>query len=253
MLHTSQMTKAFVGGMMLLLLSTLPAMAITVEFFNHASFGASAGSLTTIGFDTLGACNNCVVGNEFAAQGLTIVQRDGSGINVVQNLVPGSFGANFVTEANINSAPNVLSSSILTNSANNSADNYDFVFTNPLPAAGLFIGNLGGGNNPLAPTTVEFLDTSNGVIASEVVTINHVGVIFGTAGPTWDNRIFYGITSDTSIKRIRVTNGPNDGDGITFDDIQFTSTAVPEPASFLLLGSILVGMVVWRRWSEPPA
>lgn len=237
MKRTSQITKALLGGLIVFLISTLPAIAMVVEFFDHVSFVDSAGSLTTIDLDALAACNNCLAGNEFTAQGLTIVQRDGYGINVVQNLVPGGFGANFVTEANINSPPNVISSTIFVTSATAAlTDNYDFVFTNPVTTAGLFIGNLGGGCCPLVPTTVEFLTAFDGVIASEVLTKDHLGVIFGATGETWDNRIFYGIISDTPIKRIRVTNGPDDGDAITFDDIQFSvvsQTCVQPPAGLV--------------------
>jgi hypothetical protein len=203
---------------------TCPDMAMTTEFTDHAGFVANACNLTTIDFDAPAACNNCLAGNEFAAQGLTIIQRDGYGINVVRNLAPGGFGTNFVTEANVNSRPNVISSSIFVSSASGDiTDNYDFVFTNPVIAAGLFVGNLGGGCCPLVPTTVEFLDASDGIIASEVLTKNHQGVIFGVTGQTWDNRVFYGVISDTPIKRIRVTNGSGDGDGITLEDIQFCS------------------------------
>ena len=237
MKRISQITIALLGGV-ILFISTLPAMAMTTEFFDHASFVVSAGNLTTIDFDAQAACNNCLAGNEFIAQGLTIIQRDGYGINVVQNLAPGGFGANFLTEGNINSPPNVISSTIFVTSATGALpDNYDFVFTNPVTAAGLFIGNLGaGGCCPLGPTTVEFLDAFDGVIASEVLTKDHLGVIFGATGQTWDNRIFYGIISDTPINRIRVTNGPNDLDGINLDDIQFSLALAVEidikPGSF---------------------
>lgn len=48
-------------------------------------------------------------------------------------------------------------------------------------------------------------------------------MIKGTVGVNWDNRIFCGIISKTPIKTIRVSNPPNDGDGIVIDDVQFST------------------------------
>ena len=238
-----------------LILSAAPAIAQTVEFFSHASFIASAGSLTTVGFDALAPGNGALVGNEFAAQGLTIVQRDGYGVNVVQNTVPSSYGPNFVTQANISSSPNAISSTLFVSGANDAlTNNLDLVFTNPVTAGGLFIGNLGAGS------LVAFLDTTGATIASEVLTNQHVGVIFGTVGVPWDNRVFYGVVTTTPIKRIRITNPISSADGITIDDVQFNSVApvahagsdqtVLEGALVSLDGSDSTGINLTFQWTQ---
>ena len=198
------------------------------EYFNHAAFLTNAGILRIVNFDSLSPGNNLLSGDEFLSEGLRIVQRDGLEINVVQNTVPGGYGPNYVTEANINSPPNAISTSIRVNSASPAPpDNFDFVLTQPATAAGLFVGNLGS-------AVIEFLDEANGVVASETVDDNHPGLINGTVGVHWDNRIFYGIVSETPIKTIRVSNPPNDGDGIVIDDIHF---AMPVALRILRAGS----------------
>lgn len=192
------------------------------EYFDHAAFLTNAGCLRVINFDSLPPGDNTLSGSEFAARGVTIIQRDGLGINVVQNTVPGGYGANFVTAGNINSASNAISSSIMTQSASPSpSDNFDFVLAQPATAAGLYLGNLG--EFTTVATVVEFLDATNGVVAGEIIDATHPGMITGSVGVNWDNRIFYGIVTDIPIKTIRVTNQPNDGDGIVIDDVQFTA------------------------------
>ena len=185
------------------------------EYLDHAAFVVAAGPTTKVGFDTLAPCNGCLTGSEFAGQGLTIVQLDGLAMNIVRNLAPGGFGGNFVTEANVSSAPNVLSSSIFTTSALDISDNFDFIFATPVRSAGLFIGNI-------ESTAVQFLDAAGGVIASRTLTTATPGMLFGPTGQAFDNRIFYGIVSAIPIHRIRVIDPPGDGDGLTFDDVEFS-------------------------------
>jgi len=219
---------AFLGGSHHLLAQN------PIEYFNHAAFLTNAGILRIVNFDSRSPGNNVLSGDEFFSEGLRIIQRDGLEINVVQNTVPGGYGPNYVTEANINSAPNAISTSISVNSASSApSDNFDFVLTQPAKAAGLFVGNLGS-------AAIQFLDETNGVVAFETVDINHPGLVNGAVGVNWDNRVFYGIVSETPIKTIRVSNPPNDGDGIVIDDIQF---AMP-----LALRILRAGSEVHIRW-----
>ena len=184
----------------------------TTEYFNHAKFRADVSSLILISFDERDPGNGVLTGNEYAAKGLTIVQRDRLPINV--------FNAKdnmYYHLTNFNSQPNGISSA---NGVNNDdwpsrSDNFDFVFSKPVNAAGLWIGNLNG------TTEIQFLSAGQCVIATQKADGNHKNIIKGGSEDPWDNRIFYGITTNQRIERIRVINPPNDGDGIVLDDIQF--------------------------------
>lgn len=250
--------RTFVWGLCaLLVLTATPSDAVTVEYFTQGVFVAGSPGLTVIGFDALAPGDGALAGTEFVGQGMTIVQRDGLPMNVVQNTVPGGFGGNFATQGNFNSAPNGISSSLFVSTASAAlSDNFDFIFATNMFAAGLSIGNLGGGfDATLGSTTVQFLDALNVVIASEVLDKNHVGVIFGplAASPTsaqFDNRIFYGVTSDAGIRKIRVINGTNDSDGIVLDDVSFAvPSQVPEPGS---LWTVTLGLVLFAAGARRP-
>lgn len=57
----------------------------------------------------------------------------------------------------------------------------------------------------------------------------------------FDNRIFYGITSDDQlIQRIRTAEPGGDLDGILYDDIQFGRHVIPEPNSLASLALVLL-------------
>jgi hypothetical protein len=197
-------------------------------YFDRAAFAAAAPSaLTVIGFDAGPACDACLTGNEFAADGMTFAQIDTLGMNVVRNLVPGSYGGNFVTQACINSPPNAISSSIFVNGAGQQSDRFQFTFTTTTHAAGAFVGNLGGGCCPENGTVVQFIGSNQAVLWTGFVSWNSQGVIFGPSGDSWDNRLFVGLTSATPIASMRILSGPNDGDGITIDDVQFAILAPP--------------------------
>ena len=217
----------------LLIVSSISA-ALAAEYFDQTEFEGVVSSNTVITFDELAPGNNLALEAEYSALGLTIIHRDGGPINIVQNLVPGGFGGNFVTESGMNSSPNTLSSSIEVNSATGQSDNFDFVLDPMVSAAGLYIGNLGN-CHPTYRTTVQFLDDQGQIIEEELLHQLHPDAIFGDAVDTvcggqtplaFDVRLFYGITSNTpNIKTIRVLNGLNDGDGINIDDVQYGYTA----------------------------
>ena len=140
-----------------------PVKAATLEFFDHDNFLNSAGSITVIGFDDLPTGNGVLSGNEFSSQGLAIIQRDSLPINV---LTGEDIDLGF--PSNVNSAPNVISSSFVLGGFNNAnSDNFDFLLANPSFSAGLWIGNIGSGGNDT--TEVQFLDSFGEVIASEII------------------------------------------------------------------------------------
>lgn len=239
MLH--RWTAVMLRTGVVLLLSSHSALAQVTEHFSPASMQTAAGSApVVVGFDELPAQDNWVVPANYF--GLTIRNRDGHAINVVRNTplpngVP--YGFNFVTAGQISSPPNVISSGYAVNTAFPFVtDNFNFEFDRPMRAAGLWIGSLGGGGNncEITPTTVEFRDAAGVVLAAKTMNISHAGVIFGNTGFQWDNKIFYGVVSATPVRSIRVYNGNEGCDVISFDDVQFVPvtqfTITIDPGSY---------------------
>ncbi len=219
-----------VGLCALATLIALPAAGQTTEYFNVTAFQTAAGTPVVFGFDDLPNQDGPSTLTAYESAGLTVRNRDGVGINVVRNLIL-PYGLNFVTPGIMNSAPNAISSGFKTATAVPSlSDNFDFDFSVTTKAAGLWIGSLGGGGCELTATIVEFRDGAGNVLASESINRDHAGVVPTTLIPAstfwWDNRIFYGVVSTTPIARIRVINGPDGCDVVSFDDVQF----VPPPA-----------------------
>ena len=222
-----------------------PAKTETMEFFNLNDFLDSAGNVTTVGFDNLPVGDGILSGTEFSNLGLTIVQRDGLPINVLSG---SNIGEGF--PSNVNSEPNVISSSFVVGGFNDAnSDNFDFLLANPSFSAGLWIGNIGSSGNDT--TEIQFLDNFGRVIASEILGFNTPGLISGTSNiAIGNNRVFYGITSTEPISTIRTIELAFDGDGITYDDIQFgaSSANVSEPHLFLgMLFSLGIGTLVRRK------
>jgi hypothetical protein len=217
----------------MILLIAGPAGSATTEYFDHATFLAGSGNLTVVDFNSLTPGNNALSGNEFIAQGLTIVQRDGLPTNV--------FGAGqniWFYPANFNSLYGI-SSSCGVGIVSDQSDNFDFIFANPVHAAGLWIGNIHPGT-----TEVQFIASDNTVLAGEIIDINHTGVLFGGAS-NWNNRVFYGIHTDLFIERIRTVEPAGDGDRTVYDDVAFSSA--PVPATIWLLGSGIAALAALRR------
>ncbi len=191
--------------------------AATVEYFNQSAFAADAGPLTIFGFDNF-AKGTVLSGNEFPE--FNIVARR---ITVVAILDAG------VTTVNLNSQPHGINASFYyagtpapsTVRFDNLDDNFTFTLLRPTRAVGLWVGNLGGNLGDLNPTQVTFFDTSGAIIAGDSLAQGHTGLISSGI----NNRLFYGIVSDTSISRVEIRNGSSDSDAIFLDDFQFAPGA----------------------------
>lgn len=219
---------------------------IITEFTDEATFQASTSFLADIDFDGFTG-GDILVGNEFLAQGVSIVHRDSQPLQILDS----TFGFTQFHNLNINSAPSGLSSG-------GDTENIDFTFSSSSLAAGLWVGNIAdadGSNNPTFGddsngSLVQFIGVSGNVLAEEFLRTDTPGIIQGAASP--NNRIFYGISYGGSlvgidpIKTIRIFEGAGDADGVVLDNVQFSTAAVPEPSSFLLLLAALPGLFVYR-------
>jgi hypothetical protein len=196
---------------------TLP---VATEFFDQVLFRGASPWVAVVGFDGLDAGDGILSGGEFGAIGLTFLQRDAQPMNLLR-----AGGDNpSITGADANSPPHVLSSSMRATGQDDVSDNFDFIFAVPVPAAGIWVGNLSA-----APTDVQFLDAAGALIAGEVFDNGHAGVV-GTGA---DCGVFYGIVSSQPIARIRTIEAGGDGHGVVFDDVQFAAdpTGVVGPST----------------------
>lgn len=199
------------------------------EHFDHAAFTAQAGWRRAVRDFELAATS--MAGGEYSERspdGLQIENRGGGPLWIV------TVGAGNAPAANASSGARVLSSSIQPDGGfDDISDDLDFVFTQPMRAAGLWVGNLDPG-----PTVVEFLGSAGELLASETLDGAHTGLV-GTPGGA--NRLFYGIVSDAPIARIRTHDAAGDGDGITYDDVQFSPDLSTTPRIRVLTANIWQG------------
>ena len=118
----------------------------------------------------------------------------------------------------------------------------DFIFSNKIQAFGIYFIQAGDGSN-----SNSFTVTLKDGPAGTPRTVNIDGVPVGNgsgpalvfSGRQFDNAFFFGITDNVFFDRVTITNTSSQ-DGVIFDDltIGFT-TAVPEPATYALIGGIL--------------
>jgi hypothetical protein len=186
------------------------------------------------------APRSTLAGNEF--DGLTIAARRIAVVNP-QDFAPGLA----VGGQNVNSQPHGISASIFYNGStlvfDNQSDDFRFTLARPSFAAGLWIGNLGNDNDdPVTPTTASFFDAQGHLLASEVFTQGHAGMV-GTGA---NNRVFYGVVSAQPIASFTVFNGAGDFDGVILDDIEWATSPVPEPAGWVLM-LVGAGALLARR------
>jgi len=200
--------------------------AAASEVFDHAAFAAGAGWRRAVRDFELEA--TAMTGGEYSERspdGVRIEQRQGGPLWIA------TVGAGQAFPANASSGAKVLSSSIQPDGGfGDGSDDLDFVFDQPMRAAGLWIGNLDPGT-----TAVEFLGPGGELLASEVLDGSHAGLVGSPGGA---NRLFYGIVSDAPIARIRTVESTGDGDGITYDDVQFSPDLSNTPRVRVLTANI---------------
>ena len=239
-------TLIAIALMVLILITGQASGAIVTQFTNETAFRTSTSMLRNIDFDAYTG-GYVFVGNEYLAQGISIIHRDSQAMRILDSNV----GFTQFHNLNINSAPSGLGSS-------GNTENIDFTLSQGSLAAGLWIGNIGdldGSNHPTFDhdtngTRVQFIGMSGSVIAERFLRTDTLGIIQGSAIP--NNRIFYGISYSGSlagvdpIKTIRIFEG-NDGESVVFDNIQFSTAAVPEPSSLFFVVMSISGVLVYRR------
>ncbi len=191
------------------------------EYGDHSTFADLFPDITVVRFDDQVAGTN-IGGDEYP--GVFIRSRNIAVIDASRRLP-----VQAVYDRNINSFPNAISASYSIGDDTNILfddldDNFVFEFTNPVYGAGLWIGHLGTPlSNGRQPTTVRTFDTSGNLVGSEDLTEQSLMVIGGGTS----NRTFYGIASNRPLGSVEISNPPSDGDGITIDDVQFSTSSVP--------------------------
>jgi hypothetical protein len=180
-------------------------------------FGAvQTASATT--FDFEGLTDGDTVTNQFAAQGVTISNGTilTAGVSLNEFELPPKSGSNVLSD---------------------SGSPLSFSFTIP-------VLSFGGLFTYLVPTTVSAFDAGSNLLGSVTSAFSSSLALSGDAGSS-PNELLQ-LAGIGNIARVDITGDPAGGSFVV-DDVQFS--AIPEPGTLLLTGSILAFFVM-RRLSQ---
>ena len=227
-----RITKFLALAMLVLVFSAVPVVASTVTYTTLSSFAAATTGVTDQNFDS-------------ASTG-TLTPGDGTTVGTVGTLsftanVAGGFGFAITNIFDTTSGANYLGAGDSAVTLGNLASQDNFTVTLPSSSAiGLYL--LVGGPLTAGDFTLSIAGGSAvNSVATETILADGTFVYF------------LGLTSSTNFTSatLAVTNpgGPNDAPYWNVDDIRYGTAlttappAVPEPASLLLIGSGLLGVV----------
>lgn len=196
------------------------AVTGTDNYESYAPFAPPPGTLTLAGISTTYSTTGSLVGINTAQQGTFAVS-------------PSQF-----LPSNLTFDPN--------GNPNGANLTTSFLFSTPLKGFGSFFVNVGDVNNSNA-LTITLQDGPAG--SPRIYPINASGDGTGSpltfAGRNGDATFYFGIKDTTQFDRVTIT-GTSNQDGLVFDDLSVS--AVPEPATYALIGGLGLAVVGRRYW-----
>lgn len=215
-----------------LLLTALPVHAALVTYTDAASFTAASTGLTTIGFEGVAPANSYAAFNDslgYKIDGLQFLGVSSAVPSYALRIVDSGSGSpywNFGSGATLESPSYDRSAS---------ATFLPYIHVN-LPAS-------------VTAFSAELMTVSPNALTYQVAV---QGTSFSVPTAVRPNRTFFGLTSDAPISFIDFTVAGTTYNGGTFgliDNVQFGSELPPTPegATFLLIGSGLVVLRIFRK------